>query len=194
MQTKFKNEISKEELVGIPLGKYTGEIQLISKPKAARAALNEIKKCPVIGIDTESRPAFKKGTSYAVSLVQIATDKKVYLFRILKTGFLKEMIDVLEDSNLIKIGIAPRDDLKDLQKLKSFTPQSVIDLNLFAQKRGFVSIGAKKLSALVLGIRISKAQQVSNWELPSLSQAQIDYAATDAWICLAIYLKLIQAN
>lgn len=183
-------KISKEEIIDFPLGKYTGEIVLIQKRSHAETAINEIKQCDIIGMDTETRPAFRRGVSYPVSLIQLATDQKVYLFRLLKTGPLKGIADILEDNSKIKIGIAPADDMKDLNKSIRFNPQNIIDLNKLAIQNGFESIGAKKLSALVLGFRISKAQQVSNWEAEKLTQAQIDYAATDAWICREIYLRL----
>jgi len=183
-------KISKEDIAAFPLNKYNGEIELITNRNNAEKAISEIKKCKIIGMDTESRPAFRRGVSYPVSLLQLATDKKVYLFRLLKTGVLPGILEILEDKDLIKIGIAPRDDMKDLAKSKQFYPQNIIDLNKFAEQNGFESIGAKKLSAMVLGIRISKAQQVSNWEAERLSAAQISYAATDAWICREIYLRL----
>ena len=186
-------KISKEEIVDFPLGKYTGEIVLIQKRSQAEKAIEEIKKCNIIGMDTEARPAFRRGVSYPVSLVQFATDKKVYLFRMLKTGPLQGIADILEDETKTKIGIAPGDDMKDLGKSIRFQPRNIIDLNKLALENGFESIGAKKLSALVLGFRISKAQQVSNWEAKELSKAQIDYAATDAWICREIYLRLNSA-
>jgi len=183
-------KISKEEIVDFPLGKYTGEIVLIQKILHAEKAIEEIKKCNILGMDTEARPAFKRGVSYPVSLLQLATDKKVYLFRLLKTGPLRGLADILEDETKTKIGIAPGDDMKDLAKSMRFQPRNIIDLNKLAQENGFESIGAKKLSALVLGFRISKAQQVSNWEAEELTKAQLDYAATDAWICREIYLRL----
>ena len=183
-------KISKEEIVDFPLRKYTGEIVLINKKEQAEKAIEEIKECNILGMDTEARPAFKRGVSYPVSLLQLATDKKVYLFRLLKTGFLKGMADILEDDTKTKIGIAPGDDMKDLAKSIRFQPRNIIDLNKLAQENGFESIGAKKLSAMVLGFRISKAQQVSNWEAEKLTKAQIDYAATDAWICREIYFRL----
>jgi ribonuclease D len=183
-------KISKEEIIDFPLEKYTGEIVLIQKRSHAEKAIAEIKQCDIIGMDTETRPAFKRGVSYPVSLIQLATDKKVYLFRLLKTGPLQGIADILEDKSKTKIGVAPGDDMKDLNKSIRFKPQNIIDLNKLALQNGFESIGAKKLSALVLGFRISKAQQVSNWEAEKLTHAQIDYAATDAWICREIYLKL----
>jgi len=126
-----------------------------------------------------------------VALLQIATDKKAYIVRLKKVNMSQRLADIFANEAIKKIGIAIFDDLKDLKKIIPFTDKSVVDLNLLTPKLGFESIGAKKLSALVLGIRISKRQQVSNWELEKLTQAQIDYAATDAWICREIYLRLV---
>lgn len=186
----YRSEISKEDIISLPLGKYTGNIVLINAYDEAIAALEKIKKCAIIGIDTEARPSFRRGQSFPVSLVQIATDKEVYLFRLLKTGSLPPLMDILENNHITKVGIAIHDDLKDLSKTMTHKAKNIIDLNQYAQSKGFVSIGARKLSAIILNIRISKAQQVSNWENPILSPAQIDYAATDAWLCREIYLKL----
>ena len=185
-------KISKESLADFPMGKYNGPIELIRNRRQAEKAIREIKKCKILGMDTESRPAFRKGQSFPVALLQIATDRKVYLFRLLETGPLQGLADILGDENIVKVGIAPRDDLKDLAKTMHFTPKNVIDLNKMAEEKGYESVGAKKLSAMVLGIRISKAQQVSNWENSHLSRAQIEYAATDAWICREIFLKLVK--
>lgn len=186
----YKKEITKEELAVLTHGKYQGEIVLINEIDQANKALKELLKCDVVGIDTESRPAFKKGQYFPVSLVQLAGKEKVYLIRLLKTGPLPLLKQLLENENILKVGIAIHDDLKDLSKSLAHSANNIIDLNQFAQSKGFKSIGAKKLSALVLNIRISKAQQVSNWENATLSQAQIDYAATDAWLCREVYLKI----
>lgn len=186
----YKKEISKEELALLTHGKYTGEIVLITDKVEADKALQILAKCDVIGIDTEARPAFKKGQSFPVSLVQMADADKVYLFRMLETGKLPLMDEIIENRNIIKVGIAIYDDLKDISPNLARSAENIIDLNRYAQEKGFISIGARKLSALVLNIRISKAQQVSNWENKVLSKAQIDYAATDAWLCREIYLKL----
>lgn len=186
----YKKEISKEDLALLPHGKYPGEIVLIKDKASADKALIELKKCSIIGIDTESRPAFKKGQYFPVSLVQMADDKKVYLFRMLETGRLPLLEEIIENKDIIKVGIAVHDDIKDISKDLARKAKNMVDLNTFAQQKGFISIGARKLSALVLNIRISKAQQVSNWENKVLSQAQMDYAATDAWLCREVYLKL----
>ena len=188
---QYKKSITKEDINLLELDKYNGETILVNSDAELEKACAEIEKCTIIGIDTETKPSFKKGQMNTVALLQIATDKKAYIVRLKKVKMSQRLADIFANEAIKKIGIAIFDDLKDLKKIIPFTDKSVVDLNLLAPKLGFESIGAKKLSALVLGIRISKRQQVSNWELEKLSQAQIDYAATDAWICREIYLKLV---
>lgn len=188
---QYEKSIAKEDINLLKLDKYNGEIILVDTKEELEKACSEIEQCAIIGIDTETKPSFKKGMMNTVALLQIATDKKAYVIRLKKVKMSQRLADIFANETIKKIGIAVFDDLKDLKKIISFTDKSVVDLNLFAPKLGFESIGAKKLSALVLGIRISKRQQVSNWELDNLSQAQIDYAATDAWICREIYLRLV---
>lgn len=187
---KYKKVISKEELNLLELNKYSGEIYLVETNDAFKKAVLEIGKSTLIGIDTETKPSFKKGVINSVALLQIATEKKVYIFRLNKVQMNSELASILANKNITKVGIAIHDDLKDLKKIHHFNEENVVDLNILAPKLGFESIGAKKLTALVLGFRISKRQQVSNWEAVELSKAQIDYAATDAWICREIYLRL----
>jgi len=189
--SKFKKFITKDDINLLDLGKFNGEITLVDTDEALEKACSEIAQCAIIGIDTETKPSFKKGIINTVALLQIATDKKAYIIRLKKVSMTGQLAGIFANKEIKKIGIAVFDDLKDLKKLHPFKDESVVDLNLLAPKLGFESIGAKKLSALVLGIRISKRQQVSNWELENLSQAQIVYAATDAWICREIYLKLV---
>ncbi|MAZ30527.1 MAG: 3'-5' exonuclease [Flavobacteriales bacterium] len=188
--SKFKKVISKEEIALLELGKYSGEIILVESSSHLDRVCLELSKCSLIGIDTETKPTFKKGHLNPVALLQMATDKKVYVIRLLKTSLTDQLASIFSSTRIIKVGIAVRDDLKDLKKMYPFEEKNIVDLNILAPELGFESIGAKKLSALVLGIRISKKQQVSNWEAKELSTAQIDYAATDAWICREIYLRL----
>lgn len=188
--SKFKKVISKEEIALLELGKYSGEIILVESSSHLDRVCTELSKCSLIGIDTETKPTFKKGQLNPVALLQMATDKKVYVIRLLKTSLTDQLASIFSSTKIIKVGIAVRDDLKDLKKMYPFEEKNIVDLNILAPELGFESIGAKKLSALVLGIRISKKQQVSNWEAKELTTAQIDYAATDAWICREIYLRL----
>ena len=189
--SKFKKFITKEEINDLELDKYSGEIVIVDTKIALAKVCKEISQSKLIGIDTETKPSFKKGLINQVALLQIATDKKVYIIRLKRVEMSQELAQIFSNKHIVKVGIAVKDDIKDLKKIIPFNEQSIVDLNVLAPQLGFESIGAKKLSALVLGIRISKRQQVSNWEVEDLTQAQIDYAATDAWICREIYLKLV---
>jgi ribonuclease D len=187
----IKKQINKEEIELLPSGKYEGEICLVDTLDNIDEIFAEINLEKFVGVDTETKPSFKKGVTHKTSLIQIATSKKVYLFRIHKLGFNKLFIDLFENKNITKVGIAFFQDLKELKgEYKNFNPQNIVDLNEWCKKEGFENIGAKNLSAMVLGIKISKKQRVSNWELDVLSDAQLDYAATDAWVCRQIYAVL----
>lgn len=187
----FQFEIEKEDIEKLALGGYEGPITLIDTEADLNAALPTILGEKIIGFDTETKPSFKKGVIHKVSLLQIATAKEVFVIRLNKVRFCDELKQLFKAHDVVKIGIACMDDIKDLNKLAgSFHSHSIIDLNKECPKVGFRSIGAKKLAALVLDIKISKRQQTSNWEAEKLSEAQLNYAATDAWICREIYLKL----
>jgi len=188
----FPRSITKDEIKELPIEKFEGQIILIDQVENAAEAFAEIAIEKVIGIDTETKPAFKKGVFHKTALIQIATTKKVFLFRLNKIGFPKQLAQLLSNPQIEKIGIAVIQDMKELrQQFISFESKEVVDLNILCKNMGFENIGAKNLSALVLGHNISKRQQTSNWETPVLSDAQMNYAATDAWICREIYLKLL---
>lgn len=189
---RFKKHISKEELNELEINKFGGEIHLVDTQDELKKACDYLRSCSVIGIDTETKPSFKKGVINSVALLQMSSSDKAFIIRLKKVAISRELIELFTSKEITKVGIAVRDDLKDLKKLHPFEEENVVDLNVLTPKLGFESIGAKKLAALVLGFRISKRQQVSNWELNQLSQAQLDYAATDAWICREIYLRLMQ--
>lgn len=188
----FPRSITKDAIKELPIKRFEGEIILIDKQENAQEAFDEIALEKVIGIDTETKPAFKKGVFYKTALIQIATTHKVFLFRLNVIGFPKALAELLSNPQIEKIGIAVIQDMKELrQQFISFESKEVVDLNILCKNMGFENIGAKNLSALVLGHNISKRQQTSNWETPVLSDAQKYYAATDAWICREIYLKLL---
>jgi len=187
----FKKYVSKDEIKNYSVEKFNGKISVIDKKKDLLDAYLFLKKQKIIGFDTESRPTFKKGVSSNVSLIQFSTKNVVFLFRINLIGFDDKLIDIINDKKIKKIGIAIFDDIKSLQKIKEFESNSVIDLNKLALNLGFESIGAVKLSILILGFSISKSARLSNWEKKDLTTSQIEYAATDAWICNMIYKKLL---
>jgi ribonuclease D len=152
--------------------------------------IKEIEKYEVVGFDTETRPSFKRGQFYQVSLLQLAVPKKAYLVRVSHTGLTDDLVGLFQNSNIIKAGVGIRDDLKALQKLKAFEPAGFFDLSTLAKQAGLQVESVKKLTALLLGFRISKSAQTSNWDAVTYTQKQIEYAATDAWVCLELYEKL----
>lgn len=188
----LKLTISPEEINNLPLKTFSGKTSVISDPEKLKRVLKEIVKHDVVGFDTETRPSFKKGQFYHVSLLQLAIPSKVFLIRINQTGVTEEIAALFENENVIKAGVGIRDDLKALQKLKNFNPLNAIDLSTVAKRAGLQVESVKKLTALLLGFRISKSAQTSNWEAPTLTQKQIEYAATDAWVCLELYDRLKQ--
>ncbi|WP_109830971.1 3'-5' exonuclease [Reichenbachiella versicolor] len=184
-------KITKEEVNALPLIKFEGEICLIDKVEDVAAAIEYLSKHELIGFDTETKPAFKKGQVFPVALLQLATKERAFLFRLLETGFTNEMVELFQNPSVAIAGIGIHDDIKDLQKLKDFEPSGFVDLNVMAKELEFESIGARNFAGMFLKGRISKSQQVSNWENEVLTEAQISYAATDAWICIEVYERLL---
>ncbi len=190
----LRERISTDEVNALPMLAYEGKIVLVDKVEQVKEAVKEIEQYTIIGFDTESRPAFSKGESYPVSLLQFATPKKVYLFRVNVIGMPEGVSRLLSNPKLIKLGIALHDDIKDLKQLGVSNPQGYQDIHSFIKDKGVINTGLRKLAAMILGFRISKSQQTSNWENEVLNERQQVYAATDAWVCLKIYEKLKELN
>lgn len=186
----YPSLISNEEVNALELCSYEGKIHIISNAEQIPAVLKKISKETAVGFDTETKPAFKKGQVNEVSLIQIATNKEVFLIRVNLTGLTKELIAFFEDEKHLKIGVALRDDLIDLRRLNEFDPKGFLELNKLVKEIGIESNGLRKLTAIILGFRISKSAQISNWENETLTDKQIKYAATDAWVCLKMYNEL----
>lgn len=185
--------ITKEEINELPLGQFEGDIYLIDQIQDVEDAVEFLEDQGLIGFDTETRPTFRKGQFNHVSLLQLSTVNQAFLFRLNSIGFPDSLRSLLEKENLVKIGAAVHDDIKALRKLtSSFHPHSFFDLNDELKKVGFHNVGVRNLCGMVLKMRISKAEQVSNWEAEKLSEKQMRYAATDAWACLEIFKVLQQ--
>jgi len=184
-------QITKDEINELPLGQFEGEIYLIDNLEDLAEVADFLKTQFIIGFDTETKPAFRKGVVNQVSLLQLSTSSQAFLFRLNEIGFPDEIRDVLEREHIVKVGAAVNDDLKGLAKLTdSFYPNSFFDLNEELKKVGFHNVGVRNLCGMVLKMRISKSEQVSNWEASSLTEKQQRYAATDAWACLEIFQLL----
>lgn len=187
---ELRTNITADELNALPLKAFVGKVHVITDPDKIGAVAREIEKHHIVGFDTETRPSFKRGQFFKVALLQLAIPGKVFLIRIHQTGLPKEIISVFENSSIIKAGVAIHDDIKALQKIVHFDPASFIELSTMAKASGLQVESVKKLAGLLLGFRISKSAQTSNWEALTLTEKQIEYAATDAWVCLEIYEHL----
>ncbi len=191
---QFAKSISREEMNELPLKAFEGEIHVVEKEDDIRTAVAFLSRFDKIGFDTETKPSFKKGRINKVSLLQLSNSDTAFLFRLNGNGLHADIANLLENKSIIKIGVAIKDDIIALQKLRKFEAATFVDLQTFVKKLGFQNFSLQKLAALVLGFRISKAKRLSNWESQQLSKAQLKYAATDAWVSLEIYNKLLQVN
>ena len=188
-----KVTVTNEEINLLPLKAFEGKIVVISDAHRLKDAFEEINTHPHIGFDTETKPVFVKGHRNKVAILQIALPAKVYLIRLLATGISPEIVRFFQNGRIQKAGVAIRDDIKALQHLKRFQPAGFVELALLARESGLEVESVKKLTALLLGFRISKSSQTSNWEADQLNEKQISYAATDAWVCLEIFKRLNSA-
>ncbi len=186
----YPKKINKSEVNELPLYTHEGEIVVVNDNATLSKALLHIKQHKVIGFDTESRPAFRKGQYFPVSLIQLAIPDTVYLVRVQKTGFTPALASFFADEQYLKVGISIRDDIKEMQKLGHFDAEACLDLNEIAKEMEIENAGVRNLSAIFLNMRISKGQQTTNWENDELTEKQQKYAATDAWVCLEIFQEL----
>lgn len=186
----FPKHITKDQVNQLPLGRYEGKLAVISSAEKLKQAVDRIRQEEVIGFDTETKPTFRKGQYHHVSLLQVAIPGMVFIFRLNYLGMPAELRSIFEDPSVIKVGIGIRDDLLEMQKLEFFKPENILDLNAEVKSLGVKNAGVRNLSAIFLEFRISKSQQTSNWERDELTDKQLRYAATDAWVCLQIYNRL----
>ena len=183
----FKENISKEELTDLPLRWFEGEIIVINSKEKIAAAVEMLSKEPLLGFDTETKPSFKKGVINRVALLQLSSKNKAFLFQLHKIGLPEVVCRILANPEIVKTGVAIHDDIKGLQRWKNFKPSGFKDLQDHAKSLGITDFSLKKLAAITCGFRISKGQQLSNWEADELTEAQQIYAATDAWAALEIF-------
>ncbi len=193
----FQITISPEEIGRLELASFPGEIRVIeSLGEEFGQAIRYLKQQKVLGFDTETRPTFSPDQhSNGTALLQLSGAEKAFLFRIKKMGGIpRRLCAVLANPNIVKVGAAIHDDVRGLQQQAGFQPQQFVDLQKIAWEYGIRDKSVKKMTAIILGFKISKAQQLSNWEAEQLSESQQRYAATDAWVCREMYLKLMKAE
>ncbi len=194
LNNKFVAAISTEEIKELPLSAFPGDIIVVDDPEAVPEAVGMLKEFDILGFDTETKPAFKKGVINGVALLQLSASDRAFIFRLNMTGLPAPLVKLLSNPDLVKVGAAIRDDIKSLQKMARFRPAGFVELQDMVKEYSITDSGLRKIAGIVLGIQISKAQQVSNWEKQVLSDAQLIYAATDAWVCHEIYRKLLNST
>ncbi len=190
----FQESITKEELDILPLKSFEGEIILVENGQSLDMALEYLSQAEVLGFDTETKPSFKRGQVNRVALLQLSTDEKAFLFRINRTGLPAKLKDILSDPDILKVGVAIRDDIKALQRISHFKPGGFVELQEEVKDYGINDFSLKKIAGIVLGVRISKSQRLTNWEVDALTEAQQSYAATDAWVAFEIFHSLAAAQ
>lgn len=192
----FVSKIKPEEIEKLDIASFNGETHIIdSLDKEFDNAIRYLKNKNIIGFDTETRPCFSPNQpKYGTALLQLSGAEKAFLFRINKIGMQPKLCRILADNKIIKVGAAVADDIKGLQKYQNFKPGGFVDLQKIVGDYGIKDKSVKKMSAIILGVRISKTQQLSNWEAENLSEPQQRYAATDAWICREMYKKLMSSE
>ncbi|MEI6555386.1 MAG: 3'-5' exonuclease [Paludibacter sp.] len=188
----LKSKLTKEEVNQMPVVLFEGKITLVDDVSKIQPAIEELRKATIVGIDTETKPSFTRGTYHKVSLVQISTTDHCFLFRLNYIGLQAALAEFLADETIAKIGLSLRDDLNGLNKLHKFKPGNCIDIQTIVKNYGILELGLQKIYAILFGKKISKSQRLTNWESHDLTEQQQRYAATDAWASLEIYLQLMK--
>lgn len=192
----YISSIAAEDIERLEQVSFPGTIHVIDTVGAEfNNAVRYLKSQQVIGFDTETRPCFSASQPrYGVALLQLSGRDHAYLFRINSMGMHRRLCSLLSSDKVIKVGAAVTDDIRGLQKYQEFTPRGFVDLQRIVGDYGIRDRSVKKMTAIILGFRISKAQQLSNWEAETLSDSQIRYAATDAWVCREMYIRLMNSE
>lgn len=182
-----RRSIDKDELKELPKAIFSGQIHVVQSEAETKKAVDYLKSRQAIGIDSETRPTFTKGQSHKVALLQISSENCCFLFRLNMIGLSQPLVDLLENPNVIKVGLSLKDDFMMLHKRAPFTQRNCIELQDYVRQFGIQDKSLQKIYAILFKQKISKSQRLSNWEADVLSDNQKQYAATDAWACLKIY-------
>lgn len=189
LPTGIVSSISREALAELPIHRYHGPVHVVATPHDLAQAEADIRQERVTGFDTETRPSFRKGEFHLPCLAQVATARAVYLFPLRRTEVFPALIELLSEPRIAKAGVALADDLRTLKPVFPFIEKGMVDLGTVARRSGLEQTGVRNLAAIFLGFRIPKGARTSNWAAPRLTEAQIIYAATDAWVCRELYLR-----
>lgn len=186
----FLSTIDNDTVAALPAARFDGRIVIVDSEAGVEAACRHLEQCAIIGFDTETRPSFRVGVSYKVALLQLSTPDTCYLFRLNRIRLDNRILKILGSRRILKVGADVGGDIRSLHELRDFRADGFVDLQTEAVRWGIEEKSLRKLSAIVLGKRVSKAQRLSNWEAAQLTEQQVAYAATDAWVCLEILSAL----
>lgn len=186
----IKEAFDKKEICALPVASFEGRIIVVQSETESDKAVRYLLSQQILGIDTETRPSFRKGQTHQVALLQVSTVDTCFLFRLNMIGITESIKRLLEDCSVIKVGLSLKDDMHQLSKRADFTPGMFIELQHEVKKIGIKDMSLQKIYANLFSKRISKGQQLSNWEADTLTPQQKAYAATDAWACIMIYNEL----
>ena len=193
-ENSYIHHYSKDLIQWLPLAAFGGEVIVVDTPEKVEEAVAYLSKQPAVGVDTESRPSFTRGVHYPTALLQIATEERCYLFRLTHVGMPQALADLFANPKITKVGLAFKDDIAGLRRRRDFKPANCIDLQTIVPRYGILDMGLQKIFAICFGRKISKAQQLTNWENSHLTPDQARYASTDAWATLLIYKDLMQTK
>jgi len=186
----FDRRMTRDEINACPVARWDGPVDIVRTRAEAEAAVRQLEREPVLGFDTETRPAFKKGQKYSPALLQLAAADRVFLFQLHHCGLCRPLLQLLAAPEITKAGVSLAYDLRELQTMAPFQPAGFTGLGRMARERGVMNQGLRGLAAVLLGIRITKSAQTTNWARNELTPAQIRYAATDAWVGREIFFRL----
>ncbi|MDE5943972.1 MAG: 3'-5' exonuclease domain-containing protein 2 [Rikenella sp.] len=186
----YQATITNEEINTLAVGRFPGRVLVVDSEATMREAEAVLQGATLVGYDTETRPSFQKGLKYGTALVQISTADTALLFRVKQMPLSETVLEMFSSPEVIKVGAAIRDDIRGMRKVAEFRPAGFVDLQSVVGRWGIEELSVKKMAAIVLGIKVSKAQRLTNWEAVRLTEPQQEYAAMDAWVCREMYLRL----
>jgi ribonuclease D len=193
-ENTFAPTVTNDELAALPPCAFAGRIVVVEDEATLTAACDHLATQPAVGFDTETRPSFKAGVVHRVALLQLSTADVCYLVRLNKLALERPLARLFENPHVLKVGAALSNDIPALRKMRQFRQAGFVDLQSIVSQWGITDLSVRKMAAIVLGVRVSKAQRLSNWEAATLTAPQQLYAATDAWVCLEIYNRLHKTN
>ena len=191
MPKTIYNKYDKALIPSLPVAQFEGRIVVVLNTSETERAVDYLLTQPLLGLDTETRPAFKRGSQYKVSLLQVSAKDICFLFRLHYTGLSPAIVRLLEDTHVTKVGLSLHDDLNSLHRLGNFTAGSFTDIQDMVKELGIEDMSLQKIYANLFGQKISKRQQLTNWDADILTDKQKIYAATDAWACINIYKEIL---